>query len=333
MPILAGIDEGQRLEVLDAGELVLELDAAEVAEGRRLEGRSPVRRAAVVELPDQEPAARPQVLGGGDLAPGVRHVLRVRAPVDPDDHGVPPARVEAGGLDQGGVQGRSVLRLDVHPLEARALEVEDRRVRVLLEGPALRAVLAADPHPRGGRDVRPGVRVEPAVGGHHGPVRAVLAGEAGASRAVQADAVEVPLARVLLVRGEVEEAGALVEHEPGAGAHERHLGVHRPGALRHRAARPGQVADVDVGEAVPLGEPEEAPPVLQEARGAEGVEEGLRALGEHRPRRARAARAARTPRAAGEARARSGPGSGAGTPPGGSPASSRAGAGRTRRPG
>ena len=111
---------------------------------------------------------------------------------------------------------------------------------------------------------------------------AVLARQPGAAGAVEASAVEVALARVLLGGGEVEEAAALVEDEARAGASERHAAVHHPWALGHGPAGPGEVAEVDVREAVTLGDPEEAAAVLQEARRPEGVDPGLRALGQDR---------------------------------------------------
>ncbi len=270
--------------MLDAGELVLELDPPEVAVDRGLEGRAAGGHAAVVERPHEEAAARQQVLEGGGGRPRVRDRLAVRAAVDADDDGIALLRVEGGGLEERRVERRAVLRLDLGPLGRAALEAEDGRAGVLLDHEALRAVLAGEPHLRRGPGVGPRVRVEAAVGGDDGAVGAVLPGEAGAAGAVEADPVEVPLARVLLGRGEVEEAAPLVEDEAGPGAAEGDPAVHHPGPVGHGAAAAGHVAEVEVGEAVPLGEPEEAAPVLQEARRAEGVEPRPRALGEDRAR-------------------------------------------------
>ena len=122
------------------------------------------------------------------------------------------------------------------------------------------------------------------VGRDQHPVGAVFLGEARPAGAVEARAVEVALARVLLGGHEVDEARCA----PRAGAtppsRERGLGVHHPVAGGHRPAGPRGLAQVDVGEARALGEPEEAPAILQEDGGGGGVQPVVGALEEHGPR-------------------------------------------------
>ena len=285
-PDAGGVHAGQRLQVLDTLELVLELDPPEVVEDGLLERLAAARGAPVVERPDEEAAAREKVVEGRDVAPRVRDHLRLGAAVDGDDDRVLPRGIEARRLEQRAVERRAVLRLHLRPLERAALEAEERRRGVVVDGVALLPVLALDPHARRGLCVRPGVRVEAAVRRDEGAVRAVLLRQAGAAGAVEAGAVQVPLAGVLLRRGEVEKAGALVEEQGGGGPRERHGRVHDPGAARDLPAGPGEVARVRVGPAVPLGDPQEAAAAVEEAGLAEVVDPGLRALGEHRARRA-----------------------------------------------
>src|SRR5262249_61054278 len=97
----------------------------------------------------------------------------------------------------------------------------------------------------------------------HRAVRAVLAREAGARGAVEARAVEVAFARVLLRGREVDEARALVHLQQAGESREGRARVHHPVARGHGPAGSREIADLDVGEALVLGEPEEALAVLQ----------------------------------------------------------------------
>ena len=66
------IHERHRRERVEAGELIVELDLAELAVNRRLEGRAPAHRAAVVELEDHE-AAVGEVLPEQPRRPVIEH--------------------------------------------------------------------------------------------------------------------------------------------------------------------------------------------------------------------------------------------------------------------
>ena len=224
--------------------------------------------AAVVELEDQEAAAREQAVERRDVLPGVGDGLGVRPAVDADDHRVAPRGVEGRGLEQRAVERRAVRGLELDPLEAAALVGQDLGLALSSSTKPPRAVLARH-HQRAAASStsRPGVGVEASVGrdqrcdGCRPRLR-----EPHAARAVEPDAVQVALARILLGRGEVDEAGALVEQQARTGAGERRL---RPStiqrALGHGAAGARELAEVDVGEAVALGHPEEAAAVFQEA--------------------------------------------------------------------
>ena len=99
-------------------------------------------------------------------------------------------------------------------------------------------------------------------------MRAVLFREPGAAGAVEAGPIEVALARVLLGGHEVGEAGALLDLDGSAPPANEGWRIHEPAALGDGAAGPGELAQIEVGKARSLGEPDEAVAVLQEDRGA-----------------------------------------------------------------
>ena len=164
-----GRRSGSDFRYVDAHELVLELDPAHVEVDRELEGGAARGHPAVVELEDQEAAAREQAVERRDVAPAVRHGLRVRSAVHAHDHRVAACRVEVGGLEQRAVERRPVRGLELDPLEAAALVAQDLRAR---RSPRARSAgwrPGCVTQARGGvLHVGPGVGVEAAVGGHHG---------------------------------------------------------------------------------------------------------------------------------------------------------------------
>ena len=237
MPMRAGSTYGSDLRCSTPDQLVQELGLAHRAVQRKLEGGAAGGHAAVVELEDQEAVAREQAVARRDVLPGVGDGLGVRPAVDADDHRIAPRRIEVRGLEQRAVERRAVRGRELDPLEAAALVGQDRRAGVLVEHEAPRAVLARHHHARRRRDVRPGVGVEASVGRNQAAMGAVLAREPHAARAVEADAVQVPLARILLGRGEVDEAGALVQQQARTGAGEGGCGRPRSSAPGSRRGR------------------------------------------------------------------------------------------------
>ena len=98
-------------------------------------------------------------------------------------------------------------------------------------------------------------------------VHAVLARQPLLARAVEVDAVQLPLHRRLLERREVDEAARVVHRRdrPQRGRGEAAGSAHRPRALRHRVQqRPVRGVAVEVRVAVALGGPQEALPALEE---------------------------------------------------------------------
>jgi hypothetical protein len=97
-------------EVLERRDLIVELDLAEVAGDRVLEGRPPARGAAVVELGDEE-APIGEVLPERSRRPPIEDRLRARPAVDDDEEGVAQVGIEGSGAEEGPVElGASVLQ-------------------------------------------------------------------------------------------------------------------------------------------------------------------------------------------------------------------------------
>src|SRR5450759_1060169 len=111
-----GIDIGELAQRFDTRELVLELDPAQVAEDRRLEGMAPPPGAAIVELPDEVPPLCQILIEKTGRSPGVGDGLGLRAAVDVDDDGVAARGIEPGRTHEPAVQDGAVLRRHVHPL-------------------------------------------------------------------------------------------------------------------------------------------------------------------------------------------------------------------------
>ena len=99
MPRRCGVDVGQRLQVVDARELVFELRLAHVLVDRRLEGVAAAGGPAIVHGPDQEAAAGQELVEGAASQP-LRHDLNAGTAVHVDHHRIPFLRIEGGGLQE-----------------------------------------------------------------------------------------------------------------------------------------------------------------------------------------------------------------------------------------
>ena len=94
-----GINVGERLEELDALELVLHLDVAKVAVGAALKLETAIFGTAVVNHKDDVAALCHVYLpGAGQIVPRCLHIVGVRATIHIDYCGVLFGRVEADGL-------------------------------------------------------------------------------------------------------------------------------------------------------------------------------------------------------------------------------------------
>src|SRR5207244_6290349 len=82
------IREPERLQPANALDMVADLDLAKAARDVRLEPQSAPRRAAIIELQDDEAVLRQHLRSQVHrLRPAVVHHLRPRTAVDGDDHG------------------------------------------------------------------------------------------------------------------------------------------------------------------------------------------------------------------------------------------------------
>ena len=127
----AGIDEGQRLQVLDAGQLVVQGGLAQFPGDRRFEGMPATETTPVVQPPDDKASLGIEHIAldmiekvGGTVA--VRYQLQRGAGVPVDNHRILLLRVEILRLDDLGVQVHPIAGLDGDKL-ARDLGQVQRR--------------------------------------------------------------------------------------------------------------------------------------------------------------------------------------------------------------
>ncbi len=276
------IDPGLLLQPGDAGELVLDLDLAHLAEDRVLEGLSTTRHAAVVEA-EHHVAALRHPLGEIEVV-GVGDDLPMRAAVVEDQHRMALRRIEARRLGHLEVQRLPVAGLDRAEFLCAMVGVVGPVGMAFLEFVGLehrQHAPVGTPQADRGQALARGVRVDEharVVAEHHG-VGAVLARDAARlAFAVERIGVDVALLGVRPRRAGMDHAALRIQ---------RQHPVDRPWRGRDRMQqRAIERVQVKLRQARAFGAPDEGLARLQEPQVVVEVDPGVGGFGQQRALRA-----------------------------------------------